>query len=67
MDSRDPVVLQAIRNVAARYTPASWWAAPARERTRAIYEEIRRLDVEALRRRTLLPEPSEKAEEYELA
>jgi hypothetical protein len=44
MDRRDPVVAQAIQNVAARKFMDEGWASPL-ERAKAIYDELRRLDL----------------------
>jgi hypothetical protein len=41
---RDPVVAQAIKNVADRYQVQDFWVLLPREITKAIYDEIRRLD-----------------------
>jgi hypothetical protein len=43
-DRRDPVVVQAIANVAAQQPEEEWWAMAPGVRTHAIYDEIRRLD-----------------------
>ncbi|HTI79418.1 MAG TPA: hypothetical protein VL614_03085 [Acetobacteraceae bacterium] len=50
MTGRDPFVLTAIRNVEGRHSPYEWWALPPRQRTEAIYAELRRLDAETLAR-----------------
>jgi hypothetical protein len=61
MGVHDPVVLQAIANVAGRYSEEDWWALAPRQRTRAIYDEIRTLDAERMRRRlTLVGKRAEK-------
>ena len=44
MDTCDPVVMKAIKNVASRKTAKLWWEYLLHERTQAIYDEIRRLD-----------------------
>jgi hypothetical protein len=43
-DQRDPVVVQAIANVASQQHMEEWWALAPGVRTHAIYDEIRRLD-----------------------
>jgi hypothetical protein len=43
-DRRDPVVVQAIDNVASQQQMEEWWALSPGVRTHAIYVEIRRLD-----------------------
>ena len=61
MGARDPVVLQAITNVACRYSEEDWWALAPSQRTQAIYDEIRSLDAERMRRRlTLVGKRAEK-------
>jgi outer membrane lipopolysaccharide assembly protein LptE/RlpB len=54
MGAHDPVVLQAISNVASRYSDEDWWALAPRQRTQAIYDEVRRLDAERMKRRLTL-------------
>ena len=49
MTGRDPIVLTAIRNVEGRQSCEEWWAMLPRQRTEAIYAELRRLDAETLR------------------
>jgi len=44
MDGRDPVVMQAIRNIMEHHSNNEWWALSASQRTQAIYDEIKRLD-----------------------
>ena len=44
MDTCDPVVMKAIKNVTGRKTTELWWEYSLHERTQAIYDEIRRLD-----------------------
>jgi hypothetical protein len=44
MDTCDPVVMKAIKNVTGRKTTELWWEYSLHERTKAIYDEIRRLD-----------------------
>lgn len=56
MGGRDPVVMQAIANVVNRVPVDDWWAMPSHQRTQAIYDEIRRLDKEALRRHVTVAE-----------
>jgi len=46
MDTRDPVVMQAIKKVIGTQTVDFGCIGPSRRRTPAIYDEIRRLDVE---------------------
>jgi hypothetical protein len=41
---RDPIVAQAIENVARRHQAEEFWTISPRERTQAIYDEIKRLD-----------------------
>lgn len=48
MTGRDPIVLTAIRNVMGRQSSEDWWALSPRQRTEAIYVELRRLDTETL-------------------
>ena len=45
-DSRDPIVMQAIKNVTHSQVEADWWSHRQSEITQAIYDEIRRLDRE---------------------
>jgi hypothetical protein len=45
-DGRDPIVMQAIKNVTHSQVGADWWSHRQREITQAIYDEIRRLDRE---------------------
>jgi hypothetical protein len=45
-DGRDPIVMQAIKNVTQRQVGADWWSHRQNEITQAIYDEIRRLDRE---------------------
>ena len=54
MGAHDPLVLQAITNVSSRYSEEDWWALTPRQRTRAIYDEIRMLDAERMKRRLTL-------------
>jgi hypothetical protein len=51
MGGCDAVVMQAIRNVLGRRSSEEWWALPARQRTEAVYTEIRRLDAAAIQER----------------
>jgi hypothetical protein len=44
MDGHDPVVMQAIENAIEKHPIDDWWACSPRQRVRAIYDEIRRLD-----------------------
>jgi hypothetical protein len=48
MTGHDPIVLTAIRNVMGRQSTEDWWALLPRQRTEAIYAELRRLDTETL-------------------
>ena len=50
MTGRDPTVLTAIRNVEGRQSSYDWWALTPRQRTEAIYGELRRLDADKLAR-----------------
>jgi hypothetical protein len=50
MDTCDPVVTNAIKNVTGRKTTELWWEYSLHERTQAIYDEIRRLDGERLKK-----------------
>jgi hypothetical protein len=43
-DRRDVVVMQAITNVTDRQPMDRWWQVSPGDRTKAIYDEIRRLD-----------------------
>jgi hypothetical protein len=45
LTGRDPVVMQAIDNVAASWPVDEHWGYSSRERTQAIYDEIKRLDL----------------------
>jgi hypothetical protein len=45
LSGRDPVVMQAIDNVAATWPADEHWGYSSRERTQAIYDEIKRLDL----------------------
>jgi hypothetical protein len=45
LTGRDPVVMQAIDNVAATWPADEHWGYSSRERTQAIYDEIKRLDL----------------------
>lgn len=49
MVGHDPVVMQAIRNVTDRHSMDHWSALSASQRTKAIYDEIKRLDADTLR------------------
>jgi hypothetical protein len=61
MGAHDPVVLQAIANVASHYSEEDWWALAPRQRTLVIYDEIRSLDAERMKRRlTLVGKRTEK-------
>ena len=46
---RDPVVAQAIENVTGRHQAEDFWAVSPHERTEAIYDEIKRLDLAKVR------------------
>ena len=48
-DERDPIVMQAIEIVRQRYLLAGLYALPPNEITKAIYTELRRLDLERVR------------------
>jgi hypothetical protein len=48
MNGRDPIVMQAMRNVVSRRSSDDWWALPARQRTEVIYAEVKRLDSVAI-------------------
>jgi hypothetical protein len=48
MTGPDPIVLTAIRNATERHSAYEWWALPPRQRTEAVYAELRRLDARAL-------------------
>lgn len=50
MTGHDPIVLTAIRNVEGRQSCEEWWAMLPRQRTEAIYAELRRLDAATLPR-----------------
>lgn len=67
MGAHDPVVLQAITNVTSRYSPEDWWALAPRQRTRAIYEEIRKLDATRMSRRLALVGKRTEKPVYEVA
>ena len=41
---RDPIVAQAIENVTGRHQTDDFWATSPHQRTKAIYDEIKRLD-----------------------
>jgi hypothetical protein len=43
----DPVVRQAIKNVVGRHSLNDWYALTPRQQAQAIYDEIRRLDLQA--------------------
>jgi hypothetical protein len=45
-DGRDPIVMLAIENVTCGQADVDWWSHRQTETTRAIYDEIRRLDRE---------------------
>ena len=47
-NERDPVVMRAIENVRLRYAPEQWATLESKRVTREIYDEIRRLDLEAV-------------------
>jgi len=49
MDKRDPVVMQAIKNVIGAQTVDFGCIGPSPGRTQAIYDEIMRLDLERVR------------------
>ena len=45
----DTTATRAIENVAQRHSTDQWWGLPAGRRTQAIYDEMKRLDLEAKR------------------
>jgi hypothetical protein len=55
MYERDPVAMQAIKNVSSRQTTENHRVLTPREATQTIYDEIRRLDLERVNEGTASP------------
>jgi hypothetical protein len=59
MGGHDLVVMQAIKNFLERHPANDRWTLPAHERTRAIYDEIKRLDAKEMLPRRRVEKPAD--------